>query len=130
MATRSTISIEKADGTVKQVYCHWDGFPESVGRTLKENYQTPEIVEELINLGDMSSLGKTIGTKHDFDNRPEEETTYYGRDRGGDDTEPQVYDDLETFLLTGQQEQYNYIFREGAWYLIVGKGKFVDYSIK
>ncbi len=130
MATRSTISIEKADGTVKQAYCHWDGYPEDVGRTLKENYQTPEIVEELINLGDMSTLGAIIGTEHSFENGPSGETTYYGRDRGEDGTAPRVYDDLETFLLTGQQEQYNYIFREGAWYLIVGKGKFVDYSIK
>ena len=25
MATRSTIALEFADGSVGQVYCHWDG---------------------------------------------------------------------------------------------------------
>ena len=28
MATRSRIAIELSDGTVKSVYCHWDGYPD------------------------------------------------------------------------------------------------------
>ena len=31
MATRSTISIQKKDGTIRSVYCHWDGYCEYNG---------------------------------------------------------------------------------------------------
>ena len=31
MATRSTISIQKNDGTIRSVYCHWDGYCEHNG---------------------------------------------------------------------------------------------------
>ena len=32
MGTRSTIALEFADGTVGQVYCHWDGYLSKIGR--------------------------------------------------------------------------------------------------
>ena len=38
MATRSRIAIEKENGTVESIYCHWDGYPENNGRILVENY--------------------------------------------------------------------------------------------
>ena len=31
MATRSAIGIKHGD-RVKGVYCHWDGYPEQIGR--------------------------------------------------------------------------------------------------
>ena len=34
MSTRSRIGVMMDDGTVKQVYCHWDGYvEEGVGNT-------------------------------------------------------------------------------------------------
>ena len=27
MATRSRIAKQNPDGTIKSVYCHWDGYP-------------------------------------------------------------------------------------------------------
>jgi hypothetical protein len=71
MATRSRIAIENQDGTVTSIYCHFDGYIDGVGKTLQENYNTREKMEQLIALGDISSLGKTI-----------EETVAYHRDRG------------------------------------------------
>ena len=38
MATRSTIALEFADGTVQQVYCHWDGYLDYNGKLLAEHY--------------------------------------------------------------------------------------------
>ena len=67
MATRSTIALEYADGTVDQVYCHWDGYIDHNGKILFENYSNPFILRDLIDMGDISSLGPNIGDKHDFD---------------------------------------------------------------
>jgi hypothetical protein len=58
MGTRSTIALEFADGTVQQVYCHWDGYLEHNGKILQEHYSDPFKLRDLIDLGDMSSLGE------------------------------------------------------------------------
>ncbi len=42
MATRSRIGVMLDDGSVKQVYCHFDGYVEGVGLTLIENYDSIE----------------------------------------------------------------------------------------
>ena len=67
MATRSTIALEYADGTVDQIYCHWDGYLDNNGNILREHYMDPFKVQRLMDLGDLSSLGPNIGAKHDFD---------------------------------------------------------------
>ena len=56
MATRSNIGMKQADGTIKAIYCHWDGYPEGVGATLAEHYKNPAKVEALLNLGDIPNL--------------------------------------------------------------------------
>ena len=48
MGTRSTIALEYADGTVHQVYCHWDGYLEHNGRILQEHYLDPFKLQEQI----------------------------------------------------------------------------------
>ena len=68
MATRSTIAIEHEDGTVEQVYCHFDGYLSHNGKILQEHYTDRSKVEQLVALGDMSILGNEIGEKQDFDN--------------------------------------------------------------
>lgn len=60
MATRSTIGIRYEDGTVKAIYCHWDGYPEGVGAGLSQNYNSKEQAEELLALGGFSSLEDTL----------------------------------------------------------------------
>ena len=60
MATRSTIGIKTEDGTVRAIYCHWDGYPEGVGVGLVENYNSKEQAEALIALGGFSSLMETL----------------------------------------------------------------------
>lgn len=57
MSTRSRIGLELASGKIKSIYCHWDGYPEGVGATLKAHYTNPEKIEELLSLGDISCLG-------------------------------------------------------------------------
>ncbi len=132
MATRSTIALEFADGTVQQVYCHWDGYLDHNGKTLLEHYSDPFKLRELIDLGDISSLGPNIGEKHSFDiphkyGTPEYEaeqekrraiTTFYGRDRGETGTQARKFADFDDYRARAQSEEYNYILRkDGNWYV-------------
>ena len=123
MGTRSTIALEYADGTVEQVYCHWDGYLEHNGKILQEYYSNPFILRDLIDLGDISALRPTIGTKHAFsrlevpmdgeayDKLYGEMTTFYGRDRGETGIDSRKFNNYEHFLLDGQAEEYDYILR-------------------
>ena len=142
MGTRSTIALEFADGTVEQVYCHWDGYLAHNGHILQNHYSNPFILRDLIDLGDISSLRPTIGTKHafsQFELRAEEVagfklltenmTTFYGRDRGETGTSARKFKDYEHFLIDGQWEEYDYILRsvcgEAVWFVSDHDGAYV-----
>ena len=116
MATRSTIAIENADGLVFQVYCHWDGYLSGVGKTLLDHYTTPEQVHELISHGDISSLGTTIGTKHDFNAMGYDGTTFYGRDRGESGCTARLFTDFYDYTANHECQEYEYIMtKDGVW---------------
>lgn len=124
MATRSTIAIELADGKVKQVYCHWDGYLDHNGKILLANYAEHEKAAALVELGDISSLGEEVGEKHDFDARYDRTdprdawTKYYGRDRGESDVNYRLFHDFEHYKKDHQYEEYEYILRnDGRWYV-------------
>ena len=55
MSTRARIGILQKDLSVESVYHHWDGYPEWLGVTLQEQYNNHEIVQALIDGGNMSS---------------------------------------------------------------------------
>lgn len=141
MATRSTIALEFADGTVQQIYCHWDGYLSNNGRILQNNYSDPIKAGSLIELGDISTLGPEIGEKHSFDNphkygtdeyfaeqvRRQEFTTFYGRDRGETGCEARRYENYEDYLKSAEFEEYNYILRrDGQWYVSEGGSRHVS----
>ena len=131
MATRSTIALEFADGTVQQVYCHWDGYLSNNGVLLRDHYTNPFILRDLIDLGDISSLKPTIGTKHAFsqfevpmdgeayDKLYGNMTTFYGRDRGEAGCEWQVAHTFEEFLdqADGCGAEFYYVMKDGVWYV-------------
>ena len=129
MATRSTIALEFADGTVQQVYCHWDGYLEHNGTILYQHYQDPFKVRDLIDLGDISSLGINIGRKHAFSSfegdkadyeaaMAEGATTFYGRDRGETGVGAKRFKDFEDYKANHQYEEYEYCLRtDGQWYV-------------
>lgn len=71
MATRSTIALQTPEG-IKAVYCHWDGYPEGVGATLKSFYSTPEQANSLIQKGDLTSLGETLESSEFYADKGEE----------------------------------------------------------
>ena len=55
MSTRARIGLLQKDLSVESVYHHWDGYPEWLGVTLQEHYNTHESVAKLIDGGNMSS---------------------------------------------------------------------------
>jgi len=133
MGTRSTIALEYADGTVEQVYCHWDGYLAHNGQMLQEHYSNPFILRDLIDLGDISSLRPTVGTKHAFsrlevpmdgeayDKLYGDMTTFYGRDRGEDGVSAKKFKDFADYKANHQYEEYEYILRsvhgEAVWFV-------------
>ena len=127
MATRSTIAVKLADGSVRQVYAHWDGYLDHNGRILQKHYNTQERAEALVALGDISSLRENIEPTdgiHDFDNPQPDVTVYYGRDRGEKDVHNRKYWNVDMYRLDGQQEEYDYLFADGEWtvrYYATGK---------
>ena len=94
MSTRSLIALKQTDGTVKSIYCHWDGYVSHNGRLLIEHYATPETIEELLALGPLSALREhpapPPGTHH------------------------------SEMLAKASEEywaDYCYLFRDGKWYI-------------
>ena len=128
MATRSTIALEFADGTVQQVYCHWDGYLEHNGKILQEHYSDPFKLRELIDLGDLSSLAPSIGSQHAFGKAPEGECTFYGRDRNESGCGAKRFKDYEDYVANHQYEEYEYILRacggEAVWFVKCHDGEF------
>lgn len=106
MTTRGTIAVQHADGTVIQIYSHYDNYLDGTGYMLIGFYNTLEQAEELVRGGDISSIGKSV-----------ERTIYYGRDRGEEGCEPYVFSSLGSYHegLCGQE--YNYLFTDGQWWV-------------
>lgn len=115
MGTRSTIAVEHQDGSVSQIYCHWDGYLDCNGRILLDHYSDQSLLEAMINLGDLSSLGSKL--KHTFDDREEDVCTFYGRDRGETDIVARRFQNYNDYRDNAQFEEYNYIFRKGEWFV-------------
>jgi len=118
MATRSTIAVEQEDGTVKAVYCHFDGYLEGVGAKLKAYYNTLERANALVALGSISCLREKLeGTEnHTFDTPEENVTIAYHRDRGEKLTHYNSRS-ISHWTNSGNFEEYNYIFQNGVWNL-------------
>jgi hypothetical protein len=129
MGTRSTIALEYADGTVDQIYCHWDGYLEHNGQILQKHYSDPFVLRDLIDLGDMSSLGERIGTQHAFANAPEGECTFYKRDRNESGCEAKRFKSYEEYVADHQYEEYEYILRacgdKAVWFVADHSDRYV-----
>lgn len=129
MGTRSMIAIENPHSkAVKSIYCHWDGYLAHNGAILNEHYSNSPKVNNLIALGDLSSLRPEIGVQHAFSSLdvPKEEQeaydkehgnscTFYTRDRG----EIAPYKHFESAKAAleyydGSWCEYFYLFRYDA----------------
>ena len=111
MSTNSSIRIKREDGTTTGIYCHWDGYIENNGVILQLAYNTPEKVEELLKLGDLSSLRYYTEPKpdkpHDINTSQDDVCVAYHRDAG------------EEFHQTLQDAEFIYTYDEAecCWYV-------------
>jgi hypothetical protein len=113
MATRSRIGILNNDGTVVSCYVHWDGYPSNNGQILLDHYTDESKIRAMIELGDMSILGREIGVKHRFSTPLDGVCTYYGRDRGDVGTYPRRDATAEGFY--SDCEEYGYLWIGDKW---------------
>jgi hypothetical protein len=120
MGTRSTIAYKEGN-TIRAVYCHWDGYTSHNGRILQNFYQEARKIGQLIELGDMSSLGAQLGEKHPFDERVDADTyadtrcTFYGRDRGEDGVDAKEFDTIQAWLEHYDWSDYAYLWNGREW---------------
>lgn len=112
MATRGTIALEFADGSISQVYSHWDNYPSHNGRLLQDFWSDPWKLRDLIDCGDLSVLGKAVGSEHDFSFTDEDQCTFYGRDRGETGTEARRYQNYDEYVSELPGEEFDYILRQ------------------
>ena len=126
MATRSHIGIKNGN-SVRYVYCHYDGYPEYNGRLLLQNYTTVEKVNELIDGGDLSSLGKEIKTDlpHSWAKRVEGVCVYYGRDRGETGVGPKTCD-IDDYNDNDVDYQYLFDTDINKWTVETNLGVYIE----
>ena len=129
MGTRSRIAVMHGD-VCKSVYCHWDGYLENNGVILQEHYDSTK-ANNLVALGDLSSLKANIGEKHAFhtydlteeqqkiyEAEHGESCTFYGRDRGEENTSWKVAHSFEEFLeqVHNCGAEFYYVMKDEVWY--------------
>jgi len=131
MGTRSSIAVNH-NGVIKAVYCHYDGYLSWVGQILLTHYHSAK-ANNLVALGNVSSLGTDIGEAHDFERLDtmceytEEgwrtDTNFYDRDRGEENQEWRCFhcesDWIDHFESAGCE--YFYLMDGGVWYVTQGK---------
>ena len=131
MSTHANIAILKPNGNIQSIYCHFDGYPQHVGQILHDHYNNQERVQQLIALGNISSLGEKlepseleIKYKHRYSNefallsedekeRLSNDAKFHTRriDLGNEPTENKA---LNHLCL----EEYIYIFTHKGWYMV------------
>jgi hypothetical protein len=131
------IAIENPNSkAVKAVYCHWDGYLQHNGSLLEKHYSASPKVNNLIALGDLSSLGTQIGEVHPFSPHGSKEDealyehakdmgycTFYQRDRG-EDAPYKFFSNIKEAVAyyDGSWCEYFYLFRydidqeAGKWF--------------
>lgn len=121
MSTRSFIGMAQPDGSIKSIYCHFDGYPTGVGETLCKFYSDPASIQNLLNLGNLSSLKQNLNppknSTHSFSSPMENVCVAYGRDRGEANQEASVFLDRQTFQTSGKESwaDYVYLFDQNEW---------------
>ena len=128
MATSSAIGVKQADGCVMAVRCHWDGYPEHVGRILHEFYGGETKAMRLLSLGSLSSLGESMtplpGVRHSLEHPARGVTVAFHRDRGDDLHKPVQFKDTEDYRLNAQSRfmvDYVYLLDNGMWNVLVNQ---------
>ena len=110
MGTRSRIGIQLKDNSVLSVYCHYDGYPAFNGRVLRDHFDTPEKVKDLIDGGDMSCTWTNAG----WNNETLESNA------------PRYDESIFDFLDKKNNEEYAYIWTVNSEWVAFKMNEFED----
>ena len=113
MSTRARIGILLPDDSILSVYHHWDGYPEWLGVTLEEHFNTYEKASELIDGGNMGccySDNEYNAETGEYETT-EPTTTYYG----GKDEAPILSKNFDEFTRIDCWQEYAYVFVKDRW---------------
>ena len=114
MSTRSRIGILLPDDSILSVYHHWDGYPEWLGVTLKEHFNTYEKASKLIDGGNMGSCysDNEYNAETGEYEKTEPIATYYG----GNEEAPILSKNFTQFAFDSKSgEEYLYLYEDGKW---------------
>lgn len=119
MSTRCYVVKKLKDGNYKGIYIHHDGYVNGgVGETLYNYYNNEEVLDKLLDLGDLSYLGETSEDNTDYwdlskfpsNLNPSKSGSYASR---GEDCPARISDNLNDF----NTEDYCYLYDNGEWYV-------------
>jgi hypothetical protein len=113
MSTRSRIAYRQPDGTIRSIYCHWDGHPSNIGRVLIDHYSNIDTLVSLLDRGAHSTLGLTS----------EEAEAYADH---GEDCPAQISSDRDELSKIDWGEEYMYLYEPSIseWvYMDVDRGR-------
>ena len=115
MSTRSTIGIEEPDGTIMSIYCHNDGYLSWNGVMLHVHYSEEAKLRELLDLGDISALGKNLAPLKASPTDFSASVTAYVRDKGSpvDVSQPVFTNNRDSARC--QEYDYLWVVAEQRW---------------
>ena len=117
--TRCLIGIIE-NNICKAIFCRGDGDLIHKGQILLDNYDEEKLLK-LISLGDVWTLGKSIGRKHNINDRNAEYTSFHNRDMGiKSSLRPfWTYENYLTLLRNADWsiQPIFFIMKDGVWYV-------------
>lgn len=142
MSTRCRIGILNKDKSVTSIYCHCDGYLTGVGKMLVDNYQDVNKINELMELGNLSSLGKNPIQKPEKKQSDIKNINEWFEKMFASFDDPTRYDYCDSYKAWGRDEEewkplvesleetiedfrdsdceYLYLFKNNKWYYYVG----------
>lgn len=106
MSTQCRVAIKNEDGTFHSICGHFDGYPCGVGAMLANHYATSEAVNDLIALGDFSTLDSTLNT-----------SIFYARDRKEYGVDAILASSVEELVKQAENycAEWIYLFESNNW---------------
>lgn len=119
MATNASISKLLPNGEYRTIYLHFDGYPEHALGILANHFNTSELVDQLLDLGNLSEIHPHIapaeGQEHSWHKPIRGVCVAYGRDRNEAGQEATVQ--------RSRPDDYcfNYLFAHDQWVYTRGR---------
>lgn len=109
MSTRSSITVQTAQGKFKTIYCHFDGYIDHHGPILLGHYNSQERAEALVAAGDIRSLERNLpGTRAIDVGTGDRACEVYPN------SPPRTGDSLRSVF---ERQEYNYVWMDGEWFV-------------